>query len=204
MTSPIRISFVRHGHVHNPQAILYGRLPRFRLSEEGEGQAKAAASYLRTRPFAALFSSPMLRARQTARIILAATRPQLPLRLSSYLNEVYVGLQGRPLSELAARGWDIYTAFEAPYEQPGDILRRVQRFVARVRRQYPEQHVVTVTHGDPIVFMMLWARNKPATRQGLADLGLPESYLAPASITSFIYKTSSKDEVPDFEYVRPY
>ncbi len=204
MISPIRISFVRHGHVYNPQAILYGRLPHFRLSEEGKDQAQAAAGYLRTRPFAALFSSPMLRARQTAKIILAAARPQFPLRLSSYINEVYAGFQGRPLSELAARDWDIYTGFEAPYEQPGDILRRVQRFVARMRYQYPDQHVVAVSHGDPIVFMMLWAKNKPATRQGVADLGLPEDYLAPASITTFTYKTSSKDEVPDFEYVRPY
>lgn len=204
MTSPVRISFVRHGHVHNPQSILYGRLPRFRLSEEGEAQAQAAACYLRTRPFAALFSSPMLRARQTARIILAATRPQLPLHLSSYIHEVYVGFQGRPLSEVAAHDWDIYTGYKAPYEQPGDILRRVRRFVTRMRRQHPEQHVVAVSHGDPIVFMMLWARNKPANRQGLADLGLPEDYLAHASITTFTYKTSSKDEVPDFEYVKPY
>jgi broad specificity phosphatase PhoE len=94
MTQPTSISFVRHGLVHNPQQILYGRLPRFRLSAEGQRQAQAAADYLRARPFAALFSSPMLRARQTANIILTTQRG-LPLRISTYLNEVYVGYQGR-------------------------------------------------------------------------------------------------------------
>ena len=34
---------LRHGEVHNPTKILYGRLPGFRLSELGEQMAKAAA-----------------------------------------------------------------------------------------------------------------------------------------------------------------
>lgn len=203
MTNPISISFVRHGQVHNPQEILYGRLPRFRLSEAGQRQAEAAAGYLQAKPFAALFSSPMLRARQTAKIILAATQPDLPLRISTYLNEVYVGVQGRLLRELEARGWNIYADFAAPYEQPGDILSRVQKFVARVRRQYPKKHVVAVTHGDPIVFMMLWARHLPATRQGVLELDLPESYPATGSITTFTYKTNLEDEIPELEHVSP-
>lgn len=204
MTNPISISFVRHGLVHNPQKILYGRLPRFRLSAEGQRQAQAAADYLETKPFAALFSSPMLRARQTANIILMAVQPQLPLRISTHLNEVYVGYQGRFLHELEAQNWDIYTGFAAPYEQPGDVLRRVRRFVARVRRQYPEQHIVAVTHGDPIVFLMLWARHAPLNRPGLLELGLPEVYPAPASVTTFTYKTHAADEIPDWNYIRPY
>jgi broad specificity phosphatase PhoE len=169
MTQPTLISFVRHGLVHNPQQILYGRLHRFRLSAEGQRQAQAAADYLRAKPFAALFSSPMLRARQTAKIILT-TGPELPLRISSYLNEVYVGYQGRLLAEMKAQNWDIYTGFAAPYEQPGDILSRVRRFIAKGRRQYPGQHIVAVTHGDPIVFLMLWARDAPVNRSGLQAL----------------------------------
>jgi probable phosphoglycerate mutase len=203
MTNPISISFVRHGQVHNPQEILYGRLPRFRLSEEGRRQAQAAAGYLRAKPFAALFSSPMLRARQTAKIILAATQPDLPLRISTHLNEVYVGVQGRLLHELEAGGWDIYTGFSAPYEQPGDILSRVQKFVAGARRRYPKQHVVAVTHADPILFMMLWARRLPFTRQGVLQLGLPDPYPLTGSIASFTYKTDLEDEIPGLEYVKP-
>jgi broad specificity phosphatase PhoE len=203
MTNPISISFVRHGQVYNPQEILYGRLPRFRLSEEGRRQAQATAGYLQARPFAALFSSPMLRARQTAKIILAATQPHLPLRISTYLNEVYVGVQGRLLHELEAQGWDIYTGFAAPYEQPGDILRRVQKFVAGARRRYPKQRVVAVTHGDPIVFMMLWARRLPFTREGVLQLGLPDAYPVTGSIVTFTYKTDLEDEIPGLEYVKP-
>ena len=63
-----QIHFVRHGEVHNPQKIYYGRLPGFPLSEEGRRQAQAAAHALRARPLAAIFSSPMQRARETAEL----------------------------------------------------------------------------------------------------------------------------------------
>ncbi len=58
--------FVRHGHVYNPQQIIYARLPRFRLSDEGVQQAILAAAVLKDVHPAAIYTSPMLRARQTA------------------------------------------------------------------------------------------------------------------------------------------
>ncbi|MES1171346.1 MAG: histidine phosphatase family protein, partial [Actinomycetota bacterium] len=39
------VHLVRHGHVHNPDKILYGRLPEFRLSDAGEAMARAVAEY---------------------------------------------------------------------------------------------------------------------------------------------------------------
>jgi len=56
----------RHGEVHNPSRVLYGRLPRMQLSPEGRRQAQALADFLGPRPLAAIYSSPMLRARRTA------------------------------------------------------------------------------------------------------------------------------------------
>lgn len=35
MEYPTSISFVRHGQVHKPRRVFYGRLPSFPLSEEG-------------------------------------------------------------------------------------------------------------------------------------------------------------------------
>lgn len=68
MTKPTRISFVRHGTVDNPRDVFYGRLPGFVLSVEGDRQARAAAEALRHEPIAAIYTSPMRRARQTADI----------------------------------------------------------------------------------------------------------------------------------------
>ncbi|MDO9175439.1 MAG: histidine phosphatase family protein, partial [Actinomycetota bacterium] len=37
------VHVLRHGEVHNPKGILYGRLPGFKLSVTGQSQAKAVA-----------------------------------------------------------------------------------------------------------------------------------------------------------------
>ncbi len=59
---------MRHGEVFNPERVLYGRLPEFRLSDDGRQMARAAAEHLqsRGRPVSALFASPLQRARESA------------------------------------------------------------------------------------------------------------------------------------------
>src|ERR1700716_3978838 len=96
----------RHGEVHNPGNVLYGRLPRMRLTPEGRRQAQALADFLDPRPLAAIYSSPMLRARRTATTILA-NHPQVQrVRLDSDLQEVRTGWQGEPLDALERIDWD--------------------------------------------------------------------------------------------------
>ena len=63
-----RLHLVRHGEVHNPDRVLYGRLPNFRLSEAGRAMARAAAEYVvgLDHPVATLRCSPLQRARESA------------------------------------------------------------------------------------------------------------------------------------------
>ncbi len=63
-----RLHLVRHGEVHNPTRVLYGRLPNFRLSDDGRRMARAAAEYVRDqdRPVSALYASPLQRTRESA------------------------------------------------------------------------------------------------------------------------------------------
>ncbi|NJL93739.1 MAG: histidine phosphatase family protein [Anaerolineae bacterium] len=155
------LHLVRHGEVHNPQAILYGRLPRFRLSERGREQARAAAEALRAEPLVAVYTSPMLRARQTAGII--AEPHNLPVQQSALLNEIHSPHQGRPYAELDAIKWNLYEGIGPEYEQPEDIVARLQRFAARLRRNHPGQAVAAVTHGDVVIHAQLWARGLALT-----------------------------------------
>jgi broad specificity phosphatase PhoE len=60
------VHLVRHGEVSNPDGILYGRLPGYRLSEEGRLMAKATAGFLAGRDVAVLVTSPLERAQETA------------------------------------------------------------------------------------------------------------------------------------------
>ncbi len=69
-----RIHLIRHGEVHNPKGILYGRQPHFALSETGRKMAELAARDLRNqgRHVSRLVVSPLLRTRESAEPIAAA------------------------------------------------------------------------------------------------------------------------------------
>ena len=100
--------------MHNPNNVLYARLPRIGLTPEGRRQARALAETLRSRPLAAIYSSPMLRARRTAEAVLA-THPELDrVRVDSDLLEVRTAWQGEPLEALEQIDWDFYTHPRAP------------------------------------------------------------------------------------------
>jgi broad specificity phosphatase PhoE len=198
------IHIVRHAHVHNPQKIVYGRLPRFRLSEDGVQQAKITAKVLANRPLSVVFSSPMLRARQTARII-AAEHPALKVKISRYLQEVHTPYDGQPIEELEKIGWEFYRNVQPPYETPLDILNRVRRLIQKIRREYCSQEVVAVTHGDIVCFIIAWVSGEAIDgetkrRFTFVDRGYP----ATASITTLRFQTDSADEIPSFEYIVPY
>ena len=70
------LHLVRHGEVFNPEGVLYGRLPNFRLSPLGEQMAQAAAQELAAsdRAVTKVIASPLERAQQSADPIAAAFR----------------------------------------------------------------------------------------------------------------------------------
>jgi probable phosphoglycerate mutase len=201
MTGSTKIHFVRHGKVDNPRGVFYGRLPGFALSEEGRHHAQAAAEALQGKPLAAVHSSPLLRARQTAEIILKP-HEGLTLQISDLLCEVHSPFDGQPDAVLADRNWDVYTGVEPQYEQPADVLGRARQFVAHVCQQYAGRHVAAVTHGDLVAFLMLEAKGLPITPA--EKQMLYADYLAPGSIATFVYEPGADGGLSSLEYLKPY
>lgn len=204
MSDPTTVWLVRHGHVHNPGKFIYGRLPRFRLSDRGAEEARAAGRMMSAMTFCAAYSSPLLRARQTAREILAF-HPQLRLRQSLLLNEVFTAFEGQPSWVGDRRRDDYYTGVGPPYEQPADIVHRILRFFESVRRRHAGRSVVAVTHGDVVIFTMLWARGlalSPENKANLHTLGF-NGYPATGSLTTFTFRTDAPHERPEVRYIRP-
>ena len=66
------VHLLRHGEVHNPEQVLYGRLPDFHLSDLGREMAERAAEALAGRDIAVVTASPLERAQETAAPIAAA------------------------------------------------------------------------------------------------------------------------------------
>lgn len=190
------IHFIRHGEVHNPAGILYARLPRFRLGDHGREQAQHAAHYLKERPIQAVFSSPMLRARQTAQII--AAPHDLKVQITQFLTEIYTPYQGKPYQFLDDMKWNLYENIPPEYETQEDVMARIKRFAQKVCKIHPNQEVVAVTHGDILLHARLWAENKPLTYHDLRGI---QPYPATASINTIEFNGAKP---VSFRYAEPY
>jgi broad specificity phosphatase PhoE len=164
---------VRHAEVYNPKDIVYGRLPRFGLSAKGRRQAEAVARFLAERPIAALYSSPLLRARQTARAI-HAELPDVPLRRASRLLEVKTAYQGSP-NAILVPGFSFYEPLKHPDDETmAHVLDRMGGFVRAAASRHPGESVAAVSHADPIAILRLGLEARALTAQELHRVVYPE------------------------------
>ena len=88
------VHVVRHGEVHNPESILYGRQPGWRLSERGQAMAKAVADWSKELSLGAIHASPLERAQQTASPI--AETHNLEITTDDRLIEAANIFEGKP------------------------------------------------------------------------------------------------------------
>lgn len=201
-----RLYLMRHGHVHNPTNILYGRLPGFRLSELGIQQAQAAGEWLADKPIKAIYSSPMERARQTASIV-AQRQDALSPQTDERILEVLTPYEGRPIAKLAAAGWDLYSGNEPPYESPERVLERVLDFMGHIAVAHNNESVIAVAHGDILVFPWLYAQGvepDALMKDRLIEYALPVDYPATASIMTFELDGPPREALPQVRYDCPY
>ena len=162
------VHLVRHGHVHNPGGVLYGRLPEFRLSEAGERMAEATARSLADsgRDIARVISSPLLRAKQTAAVIGAALG--LPVETDDRLIEagnVWEGKRVHPVARLALDPrtlWRVRNPWRPSWGEPYAGQRdRMLAAVLDAARAEPDRETVMVSHQLPIWVTRLAAERRP-------------------------------------------
>ena len=212
MPAPLTLYIVRHGEVHNPDGILYGRMPNFYLSANGRDQATSAGQVLAEKTLDAVYASPMERAQETAGMIIEQRNEPLAITVDERINECYTPFDGTSHAELEAINFDLYTGTNASYEQPRDLRRRLQAFIHEIRQKHAHQAVLAVTHGDIVVSAFMLAKEQDENDIGrtrtqanrIHELGLPEIYPATASISTLVFSSDDPAEVPTYHYQRPY
>jgi probable phosphoglycerate mutase len=177
------IVFVRHGNVHNPENLIYGRLPRMRLSSRGRDDVERTAQYLADVPLAAVYTSPLLRARQTAEVI-ASYHPGTPLRRASGLVEVHSSWEGHSNKVVQeTQGFSFYDPPKGEGDETiDDVFTRMDRVVRTVRRRHPGRTTVCVSHGDPIKILRIGYSGKELTP---ANVRAPDP--GQASLVTFVF-----------------
>lgn len=151
-----RVIFVRHGHVHNPGDVIYGRLPRMRMSERGHEDIERTARALAEEPIAAIYTSPLLRARESA-ARLARFHPDVPVHRAVSLLEVQTSWQGE-LNKIQEKikGFSYYDPPKSPDDETiRDVFDRMNRALHNAVRSHPGETTVCVSHGDPIKILRI-------------------------------------------------
>lgn len=145
------VHLLRHGEVHNPEGILYGRLPGFRLSERGIRQADRVAAYLSDHDVVYVATSPLLRARQTAAPVAArhGLQPVIDEGLIEAGN-IFEGTRTPIIRD--PRNWPrLRNPFRPSWGEPyREIAERMLAAVERARHQAAGHEAVCVSHQLPI------------------------------------------------------
>lgn len=166
--SPTRMLLLRHGSTaHSPERRYSGRneLP---LSKLGQDQADALAVRAGAiADIAAVLSSPLTRARQTAEAV--ATRLRLPIQELPALTEADFGAwEGLAGAEVRERWPQEFAAWLGPAgaAPPGGesfdaVTARVRRARDEMIRSFAGQTIVVVTHVTPIKTLVRLALEAP-------------------------------------------
>ena len=175
------VHLLRHGEVFNPDHILYGRLPGFRLSDAGEVMAKKAAAWFADKDVVRLVSSPLERAQQTAAPI--AAELGLPVELDDRLIEAGNAFEGMKVAGGAgvfrrpANWWKLRNPLQPSWGEPYvEIAARMITAIEAARDAARGHAVVCVSHQLPIWTVRLHLEGRryvhdPRRRQcGLASV----------------------------------
>ena len=181
MTEQTIVHLLRHGEVHNPGKILYGRLPGFRLSDAGIAMAEKAAGWFAGRDVTLLVSSPLERAQQTAAPI--AEVLSLPVQIDDRLIEAgnaFEGLRvgvGDGALRQPQHWWKLRNPFRPSWGEPYvEIAARMLAAVEAARDTARGHEAVLVSHQLPIWTLRLHLEGRryvhdPRRRQcGLASV----------------------------------
>lgn len=156
-----RIHLVRHGEVHNPSGVLYGRLPNFHLSETGHLMAKEAAEQLKAMGIkvSAIYTSPLVRAQESAKPIEELFG--VDAKTNEHLIEPYNVFEGRKLSVKAIATkphwwWHFRNPAKPAWgESFKEIIARMHSAIIQASESVLDGDVVLVTHQLPIWVMHL-------------------------------------------------
>ena len=186
------VHLVRHGEVDNPGGILYGRLPGFRLSEDGQMMAKAAADFLAGRDVTVLRSSPLERAMQTAEPI--AEQLGLPIEIDERLIEPWNHFEGLNVgvgdgSLRAPRHWiHLRNPFRPSWGEPyREVAARVLAAAADAAKAARGHEAVCVSHQLPI-----WVTRRAVEGRTALARPAPPSVLARQRHQPGVHRGSSR------------
>jgi broad specificity phosphatase PhoE len=169
----VDIWLVRHGQTDwNLTGRWQGQAPEAPgLNDAGCRQALAVQDQLKDLHFSAIYSSDLLRARQTAELI--AEPLGLTVNLEPRLREMNLGawegmlfneIEAQYPQDLAARARDPFHTRATQGESPLDVTERVMATVNEIAIKHQDEPVLIVSHGVPLAVIICRVQGIPLNK----------------------------------------
>jgi len=185
------VHVLRHGEVHNPESILYGRQPGWRLSERGLAMAQAVADWSKELSLGAIHASPLERAQQTAAPI--AKLHNLEIRSDDRLIEAANIFEGKPFGVgdgvlRQPSAWrHLWNPWRPSWGEPyKEQIARMRAAIEHARLSAGGKDALVVSHQLPIWILRSSVEGRPM----LHDPRKRQCSLA--SVTSLHFDASGK------------
>jgi broad specificity phosphatase PhoE len=199
VTETTVVHLMRHGEVHNPTGVLYGRIPGFHLSELGRKMADRLAEHVAGRDIVELVTSPLERAQETMEPIAATFG--ITARIDERVIEAANLFEGKRfgVGDGALRNpgawWLLRNPFKPSWGEPyQQIARRMRDAMETARERAAGHEALIVSHQLPI-----WVRRSAIEERRLwHDPRKRQCSLA--SLTSF---TFHGDQIVSVGYAEP-
>jgi broad specificity phosphatase PhoE len=193
------VHLMRHGEVHNPTGVLYGRLPDYHLSDLGREMAEKVGVHLGDHDVTVVVASPLDRAQETAAPIAAAHG--LPVITDKRVIEAGNYFEGKTFgvgdgSLRYPKHWPkLVNPFKPSWGEPyQEIADRMLAAIADARDRALGHEAVVVSHQLPV-----WTvRSKLEGRHLWHDPRNRECSLASLTSLTFV-----DDELESITYSEP-
>lgn len=167
----ITIYLVRHGDYANPRGIIPGRLP-VELSALGHQQVAKLHTYFKDKNINKIYSSAVLRCKQTAQGI---SQNQIPIEYDARLLETLSSYQGY---------WEIdwMQFFNIRQELGGESNLEIQSRMVHFFENttfFDDNNYIICSHGDPLYFLYQHLANQPLLSDTVHEKNppSPEDYI---------------------------
>ena len=212
MTSHTIVHLLRHGEVHNPEGILYGRSDGFHLSVLGQQMAQKVADTIGERDIVHLRTSPLERAQETAQPL--ATARGRGAVVAPRVIESTPGCEGErctgPGSLRRPAAWrHLWNPFRPSWGEPyKDVTIRMMSAVRDAREEARGHEAVVVSHQLPIWITRLAVEGRsfvhdPRRRQ-CTLCSVTSLHFTGDSLTQVTYSEPAGDLIPTGDRTAPF
>jgi broad specificity phosphatase PhoE len=212
-TPDTTVHLLRHGEVHNPDGVLYGRMDGFHLSELGRAMAEKVAGAIGDRDITHLRVSPLQRTQETARPLAEARGLEMVVdpRVIESTN-VFEGKRFGPNDNAFRRPstWlHLWNPFRPSWGEPyKEVVFRMMSAVEDARDAARGHEAVIVSHQLPIWITRLSVEGRsflhdPRKRQ-CTLCSLTSLHFTGDKLTQISYSEPAGDLIPTRDRKAPF